>query len=214
MKNSFFAITRAVLTALAILTGAIAIPILLRPFYWLHIAPLNIPETMGLSVAQIKEAYGQMLDYCMGLSNTFSVGVLPYSQSGAAHFADVRKLFVLDLAVFVISAAALTVLHFRFRDKGETLAGHTPGFWSTVGLGVSAAVVGIFAAVDFDKAFTVFHKIVFPGKTNWGFNPRRDPVIDMLPVEFFRNCAIFIFLLILTSCGFLLVRDFRQRKKQ
>lgn len=203
------AITRSILIALMILSGAIALPILFRPFYWWHIEPFGIPEYMGLSVSQIKQAYGEMLNYCMGLSNTFSVGVLPFSESGAAHFADVRNLFVLDLAVLAVAGIALTVLCLTDR-KPVRLAGHTSGFWSAIGLGTGFVIVGGLVAIDFDKAFVVFHKIFFPGKDNWVFDIYDDPVINMLPAEFFRNCAILIFAVILISCIGLLLYD---RKK-
>ena len=112
-----------------------------------------------------------MLNYCMGLNNTFSVGVLPFSASGAEHFADVRNLFILDLAVFAIAAIALIVLRYVNRNDKLRLAGHTPGFWSAVGLGASFVLVGGLVAIDFEKAFTVFHKIFFPGKDNWMLTP-------------------------------------------
>ncbi len=209
MKEKILAVAKGVLIALVILSGAIALPILFRPFYWWHIEPLDIPSQVGLTPAQIRQAYGEMMDYCMGLSETFSVGVLPYSQSGAAHFADVRKLFILDLAVLVIAGIALLSLCLTER-KPVRLAGHTPGFWSATGLGASFLIVGGLVAIDFEKAFTVFHKIFFPGKDNWVFDGYEDPVIYMLPAEFFRNCGILIFASILISCIGLLLYD---RKK-
>ena len=209
MKEKLLTVAKAVLIALVILSGAIALPILCRPFYWWHIGPLDIPDYVGLSVSHIKQAYGEMMDYCMGLSNTFSVGVLPFSDSGAAHFADVRNLFVLDLAVLAVAGVALTALCVTDR-KPARLAGHTPGFWSAIGLGTGFLGVGGLVAMDFDRAFNVFHKIFFPGKDNWVFDGYEDPVIYMLPAEFFRNCAILIFTMILLSCIGLLLYD---RKK-
>jgi len=204
------AVTRAVLIALVVLSGAIALPVLFRPFYWWHIEPLGIPEMMDLSVTQIKEIYGDLLDYCIGLSDTFSVGCLPFSEEGAAHFADVRNLFILDLAVFAVAGTALAVLCVKDRKKNVRFAGHTPGFWGAVGLGTGIAILSVFAVIDFDKAFTVFHKICFPGKDNWAFQSYYDPVILMLPEEFFRNCAILIFAVILISCMGLLLYDRRR----
>ena len=65
--------------------------------------------------------------------------------------------------------------------------------------------------MDFNKAFAVFHKLFFPGKDNWLFDPGTDPVIRMLPAEFFRNCAILILALIIISCAALIIWD-RKRK--
>ena len=211
MKTKLLGVTQALLLALVILTGAIAVPILFRPFFYWHIEPLDLPELTGLSAAEIKTAYKEMLDYCIGLSDRFSVGVLPFSESGAAHFADVRRLFALDLWVLAISAVLLAGSFFC--KKQPRLGGHTPGFWSTIGLGVSIVTVGGLAALDFERAFEVFHKLFFPGKDNWMFSSYEDPVIDMLPVEFFRNCAIAIFALIVISCTLLLLWDRKCRKK-
>ena len=155
-----------------------------------------------------------MMNYCIGFSNSFSVGCLPFSPSGADHFADVRKLFVLDLWALALSAALLLVLRIAFRKVHLRLAGHTPGFWGAVGLGASLSVIAALAAADFDKAFTVFHKLFFPGKENWLFDGRTDPVIYMLPTAFFRNCGILIFAVILLSCIGLLLWDMRIRHKK
>ena len=211
MKDKLLGIAEAAIIGLMILTGAIAVPILCRPFFWWHIEPLELPKIMDLSVSQIKTAYGEMMNYCIGLTDSFSVGVMPFSQDGAAHFGDVRKLFILDLAVLAVAVLLLIGVHILNRGRTVRLAGHTPGFWSAVGLGVAFVSVGGLAAVDFDRAFVVFHKIFFPGKDNWLFDGREDPVIHMLPAEFFRNCAIFILALILLSCLGLLLYDHRHK---
>lgn len=212
MKRKMLGLTQAVLIALVILSGAIALPILCRPVFYLHIAPLRLTEIAGLTVAQVKTAYNEMMDFCIGLTDTFSAGVLPFSQSGAAHFADVRKLFVLDLRVLAVAGILLGVTMLLGRKNPVRLGGHTPGFWSAVGLAVSFLVIGGLAALDFDKAFEVFHKLFFPGKDNWLFYPWEDPIITILPVEFFRNCAIIILVAILACAGFLLLQDRKQRK--
>ena len=74
------------------------------------------------------------------------------------------------------------------------------------------AALGALAATDFDRAFTVFHGIFFPGKDNWLFDPATDPVIVLLPEEFFRNCAIAIGVSLLGLCLLLLFTGRRQKK--
>ena len=99
----------AVLIALVVLSGSIAVPLLCRSFYYAHIGPMNLTG-YGLTEEEIKTAYNEMMDFCLGRREDFSAGVLPFSQSGADHFADVQKLFLLDLRVLKLSAAALGFL--------------------------------------------------------------------------------------------------------
>lgn len=200
----------ALCTALLVLTGSIAVPILCRPFYYAHIAALDLPEYTGLSVEEIKTAFDQMLDFCLGLRADFAAGVLPWSESGRDHFADVRVLFQLDLALLVLSALALSALFLISRRRKLTparLLGRGPGFWAAVGLGGVFLLVGGLAALDFDRAFVVFHALFFPGKTNWLFDWRADPIILLLPEVFFRNCAILILALLVFWCAVLIAAD-------
>ena len=213
MKKKLLAAAQAVLIALVILSGAIAVPILCRPFYYLHIAPLEILDWIDLTVQQVRTAYNEMMNYCIGLTDTFSAGVLAFSESGASHFADVRKLFLLDLWVLAVAAVLLAAVACLRRKDPVKLLNHTPGFWSAVGLGVTFLTVGGLAALDFERAFEVFHTLFFPGKSNWIFDYRTDPIILMLPAVFFRNCAIVILTVILLSCGALLLHDRKLRRK-
>lgn len=89
--------------ALAVLTGSIAWVVLLRPFYYVQIGPLGVCQASGLTAAQARAAYSDVMDYCLGLRPDFAAGVLPFSAEGASHFADVRVLFILDLAVLAVT---------------------------------------------------------------------------------------------------------------
>lgn len=214
MKEKALAAAEAVLLALVVLAGAIAVPVLCRSFFYLHIGPLGLAEAVGLTAEQVKIAYNEMMDFCIGITDTFSVGALRFSESGAAHFADVRKLFVLDLRVLAVAVLLLVAVKLLRCRKPVRLLGHTPGFWSAVGLGVTFAIVGGLAALDFDRAFTVFHELFFPGKTNWMFSSRSDPVILILPEAFFCNCGILILSVILLACGLLLAWDWNVRRRK
>ena len=212
MKEKLISVAQAVLVALVILSGAIAVPILCRPFFYLHIKPLSLETLVGLTAGEVKTAYNAMMDFCIGITDTFSAGVLPFSQAGASHFADVRRLFVLDLRVLIVSALLLSIIVLLRRKKPVRLLGYTPGFWGAIGLSVTFTNVGSLAALDFDRAFVVFHKLFFPGKDNWLFDRRQDPIINMLPEEFFRNCAILILASVLLTCGFLIAYDIKNKK--
>ena len=200
----------AVAIALTLLTGAIAAPILCRPFYYAHIGPLELEERTGLTREEIRTAYDEMLDYCLG-GEEFSTGVLKWSQSGKDHFTDVRVLFLLDLRVFAAGIAAIVLLLVagRLRRRSPArLLGRGPCFWAGAGLGGAFLIVGGLAALDFDRAFTVFHTIFFPGKTNWLFDPDTDQIINILPETFFMDCAILILAVLVIGCAALILADF------
>lgn len=197
--------------ALALLTGSIAAPIIMRPFYYAQIEPLELEQSSGLSREEIIEAYDEVLDYCIGASDELSAGVLPFSESGSAHFADCRRLFILDLWLFFGSMAAIALLKlYRRRHEIPRLRGHGAAFWGAAGIGAVLLVIGAAAATNFDRAFTMFHSLFFPGEDNWIFDPALDPIITLMPEEFFRNCAIFILAVLIAACAAIIIADKRK----
>ncbi|MBR3786656.1 MAG: TIGR01906 family membrane protein [Firmicutes bacterium] len=216
-ESRLLAIVMAVLTAMGILSGAIAAPILCRQFYYAHITPLQMRLRVGLPEEQVRETYDEVMDYCLGMTEDFRLTYLTWSSEGASHFTDVQKLFLLDLRVLTVSLLLLILVWLVARYKHTwpaAIKGHGPGFWAATGLGTAFAVLGGLAALDFDRAFTLFHTVFFPGKDNWIFDDDIDPVIDMLPEVFFRNCALLVFALIIGACGALLLKDWIQKKRR
>ncbi len=218
MKTSkSFTVLTAVTLALTLLTGAIAAPILCRAFYYAHIGPLRLAERTGLTEEEIKTAFDEMMDYCTGAAEEFSTGVLKWSESGKSHFTDVRGLFQLDLNLFSCGlglSAALAVIIYLGRHRPQPILSRGPAFWAGVGLGSVFALIAALAALNFDRAFVVFHALFFPGKNNWLFNPNEDQIINILPQEFFRNCAILILAILVVGCAVLIVFDLFWRRNQ
>lgn len=197
--------------ALALLTGSIAAPIIIRPFYYAQIEPLELEQSSNLSREEIIEAYDEVLDYCIGASDEFSAGVLTFSESGSAHFADCRRLFILDLWLFFGSMAAIALLKlYRRRHEIPRLLGHGAAFWGAAGIGAVLLVIGAAAATNFDRAFTMFHSLFFPSEDNWIFDPALDPIITLMPEEFFRNCAILILAVLIAACAAIIIADKRK----
>lgn len=209
--SRLLSVLMSIAVAIAILTGSIAAPIIIRPFYYAQIEPLELEQSSSLSREEIIEAYDEVLDYCIGASDEFSAGVLPFSESGSAHFADCRRLFILDLWLFFGSMAAIALLKlYRRRYEIPRLRGHGAPFWGAAGIGAVLLVIGAAAATNFDRAFTVFHSLFFPGKDNWIFDPAQDPIITLMPEEFFRNCAIFILAVLIAACAAIIIADKRK----
>ena len=179
----------ALALVLFVLTAAIGLPIYIRPFYYAHIEPMGLPEYTGLTAQQLREAYDGILDYLTLPNKPFSCGVLPFSEEGEAHFADCRVLFDLNRNVLLGSGAVLAVLVLLRKKCGPYRLGRrSAAWWAGLLALIAPLVIGGLAALDFDRAFVIFHKIFFPGKSNWLFDWRTDPIILALPGIFPELC--------------------------
>lgn len=193
----------AVALVLLVLTVSIGLPIYLRPFYYAHIDALELDRASGFTKAQIRTAYDEVLDYLTLPGKDFGTGELAHSAEGAAHFADCKVLFDLNAGVLLGSAVVAAAI-FLLRKPCKLPSLRRATFWAGIGALMLPVVVGSLAALDFDRAFVIFHHIFFPGKDNWVFDYFADPIIRVLPQVFFMNCAIFIGAgLILFSCALL-----------
>ena len=216
-KMKLVSVIISILVALLIVAVGITLPILFRPFYYMQIEALELPQKTGLTFSDIKFAYDEMMDFCLGLRPDFSAGKLRFSEEGASHFADVRTLFFIDFAIIGVCAISLTVIAIILKKK--RLSPHkfhkrSAPFWSVVAIGSISAIIGIACAIDFSSIFRAFHYLFFIGKDNWKFNALEDPIILLLPHQFFSNCALAIFSIILISSIAILIYEFIPRKNK
>lgn len=180
-------------TAVFSLTAAVALPILWRGWYALQIGPLGLEDYTGYSRATILGAYNAVMDFLVK-GAPFSTGALPFSESGRAHFVDCQVLFRLNFLALALSALLLLVLLLRQSRSTPAIGARQPSP-PLRALAVTAAVFLIFgtwAALDFDSLFTAFHTLCFPGKDNWVFDWRADPIILILPQAFWARTAALV----------------------
>ena len=217
MKKASKMYTAALIIVLMalVLSAAIAVPLVWRGFYYLHIDALGLPEKTGWTALEIREAFDEMMDYCV-FGEPFGTGVLKWSQEGYAHFADCEVLFRMDFTALAISlAGVLLLLHIGKDYTALPILGRGPMFWAGSLLSGGFAVIAGLAALDFDRAFVIFHSQFFPGKTNWIFNWKTDGIILALPQDFFMHCAMLIGGgLLLMSLGILILDFLTERKKK
>jgi integral membrane protein (TIGR01906 family) len=216
MKNGIFTFLTGFLIAILIITVSIGLPIYVRPFYYYQVDALNIEEYSGADRETIIEAYDELLDYLTIPGNEFKTGKFKYSESGKAHFVDCKVLFDLNLYAMITAVLGLAILFILkasgvfelCRPFGKHVA-FSSGLFTLTGF----AVIGGLAAIDFDRAFTIFHKLFFPGKENWLFSWYEDEIIRILPQEFFMNCAILILVSIITLCILAIIMGCVSKKK-
>ncbi len=210
----FYFILRTMTICLLTISLAVAVPLLWRGFYYMHIDKLGLDKLTGWSYDEIKEAYDRMMDFCIWGRN-FNTGVLKWSAAGEQHFADCSLLFHLDTHILIISVM-LTAGLYAVKKVGAVREMHPfgrgPLFWGGLIPVVLILLIGLAVIfVDFDRAFVIFHQMFFPGRTNWLFDPETDEIIRVLPEVFFRNCALLIAGIIIVFGSFMMYLDYKLR---
>ncbi len=212
LAERIIAIVFAAAVMFFILTFSIGLPIYCRSFYYAQIDSLELPEQTGFSDSVIREAYDELLDY-LTRGRDFGTGALYWSESGKAHFEDCKILFDLDRNVLFVSAAAIAVcvLLSVFCTKQDLRKSLAIGGLLSVGIPLC---LGIIAFCDFDRAFSLFHSLLFPGKTNWVFDPLYDQIILILPERFFMNCGLLILCSVLVLAAVAVVSGLSGKRRK
>lgn len=114
------------------------------------------------------------------------------STNGRIHFEEVKTIFEAIQVTMVISGLiSLPMVIKRFKEKEYRFLKLT----SLITI-IVPAIIGFLAAIDFENAFIIFHKIVFRNDF-WVFDYRSDPVINILPEAFFMHCFIMIVIIVI-----------------
>lgn len=176
---------------LFILSFAIAITINFTPLYAFDIGYLGIEEATGLGHSELMENYRVLLRYLnLPWVDTLSMPSFPSSESGLFHFYEVKRLFLFDYLVLLLTGLlSFLFLHWKKRE-GQ--------IWETIRpfmlMAILPLVLLFLIFVNFDRLFVVFHELFFNNDA-WLFDYRTDPVILALPQGFFMHCFILVFIL-------------------
>lgn len=198
-----------ILITLFIISASAVFTLNFRPLYYHDISSLNIEETSGYSENVIRENYDALIDY----NSVFHRGSLdlslPMSREGRIHFQDVKRIFDVLQILCVLSLIGSLILGIRAWKQGYR------GFLKSAAvLSVFLPVIaGMLIAFNWDNAFILFHELMF-SNDYWLFDERTDPVINILPDEFFLHCALLIILLILAASLIMGLIYLRQKKRR
>lgn len=161
--------------------------------YPLEISFLGLEKVVYMKAADISYNFNILMNY---LTNPFaSVLDMPNfssSADGLKHFADVKGLFHLAQVIFLISLPAVFNFCKEVVRKGYGKLYRTVFMWMALAP-LLIALVGLL--IGFDSFFVLFHHLLFPGDSTWLFDPLKDPVIYILPQDFFLHCFILFFVL-------------------
>ncbi|MFZ2762214.1 MAG: TIGR01906 family membrane protein [Streptococcus infantarius] len=159
--------------------------------YPLEVDWLKLTLQVTITKADLLKNFNVLMTYLTNpLSHTLAMSDFPSSASGLKHFGDVKYLFHLAQAVFILLAYP-SWLFWKNSRADKSLFLHQKAFAFAAILPILIAVVGIL--IGFDQFFTLFHEMLFPGDSSWLFNPATDPIIWVLPEEYFMHCFIIFF---------------------
>lgn len=188
-------IIAAVFAAIGVLCISVTITVMFRPLYYFDIDYLDIPRMSGMSEAVIRANYDVLIDYnLLGGPSELNFPDLIMSQQGRIHFEEVKDIFIF-MQIFSIAAVILLVLWIVAWVKKKSLSFKWMKFTGIV-IAIIASTCGCALIIDWDWAFTAMHTIFFKNDY-WIFDATTDPVIRILPEEFFMHCGIMIIILAL-----------------
>ncbi len=187
-------ILMALLCVIFLICLSVTLTVLCRPVYYWDIGHLQIPEQSGVPADVCRENYDVLIDYNLIFGpETLEFPDFIMSEGGRIHFEEVKVIFVACQI-----AAFLGCLLFAGRIWWQRQHGDRDFRWlrwtGWVALAAVAAV-GSLVAINWDLAFVLMHKVLFNNDL-WLFNYKTDPVILILPDEFFMHCGILIMVLV------------------
>ena len=188
LKNTLYGL----ISSLFIISAAVILGLNFRPLYYMNIPRIQILNE-NYSGNLIKNNYDILIDYLNPFYNgKLVLDRLPMSTFGEFHFYEVKVIFnlvYLLLGVTFILGILVFFIQYRKRDFKYLKIASILTF-------VIPVLLGIPFIVNFNKAFVAFHEIAF-SNDYWLFDPRIDPVINILPEWFFMYAAFLILLIMI-----------------
>ena len=160
-----------------------------------YLSSFDKHDTMGVtgrSFQELGDITNDLFEYLRGKSGD-EILEPNFNEREILHMRDVQVLFKYGFIlkyIFVILALAI-IIYFRVKRDvkivGRYIYKGLFANWILVG------ILGLMVYFNFDKYFTLFHKIFFSNDL-WLLDPETDLLIQMLPEEFFISMAISIML--------------------
>ena len=179
-------IVASFLLTLIVMATSIEFTLIFKPLYYFDISYLSLESSSGINRSEIINNFNYTINYVVGIKGgQFNLPSLPSSPEAQFHFYEVQQIFIKLFIVLIISVIALIIYQLFVKFKPRIF------LWSSISLLLSTLVIVIPSLINFSKFFDFFHRITF-SNNYWSFDPAKDPIITILPEEFFFHCAILI----------------------
>lgn len=191
--KKFLNVLFSICISIVIIVGVINFTVGFKQLYYFDIDYLNISELSGLSKDDIKLNYDYLIDYNLNKNvSEFKLPTLKSSPQGKIHFEEVRNIFqnINKLAKLLLVVSLVGII-LSVKNKNIKILKTT-----SITLIIMPLLLTVPILLNFEKSFIIFHKLLFRNDY-WIFNPDSDPVINILPEEFFFHSGMMILILIL-----------------
>lgn len=177
---------------LTILSLSITITINFRPLYQFDIGYLNILDAVAMDKATLLKNFGELMSYLNNpFNHTLQLSDFPFSKSGAFHFYEVKRLFMLCYGVLLVTIVPSILFVRQLIQRKRVWRLIRPFQWGMI----VPVFFGILMAIGFDRFFVAFHGVFF-NNDDWLFDPATDPIINVLPEGFFMHSFILFFIVL------------------
>lgn len=159
--------------------------------YRLDVHVLGILTDVPMTVARLMHNYHQMIAYVLfPWIQHLQMSDFPSSYAGAQHFADVKQLVLVNNLVLLVTTPIS--VYFLWQLRRQKL------LWQMIRPVTVMAMIPfgllLLLLANFQTFFTDFHQVLFRN-SDWLFDPATDPIIIVLPEEFFMHCFILAIIL-------------------
>jgi integral membrane protein (TIGR01906 family) len=164
-------------------------------------------EETGLNLDQLISVSQKTLDYLKDKRDDLTIyeelngqEIQVFEERELHHMEDVKELFrigflIKNLTMVLVLVAGLFLLTKDKKTLYKSIKNGSLMFTAII------VFIGIYAYVDFERAFVIFHEILFDNDL-WLLDPNEDIMIQMLPINFFMGIGVktaFLFIVYLIS---------------
>jgi len=210
------AVITAVSLLIVFLLVSVEIPTFNPAFYSAEYDKYGIPEHIQVSKDNLMTVTGRLLAYMKGKAPDLVIEATVageqrefFNQREKDHMVDVRNLILGGFLIRNYAAAfiAISLIMLAFL-RGKFLKAVA---WAVKRVFIAFLVItGILVtlfALNFDRAFTIFHELFFNNNL-WILNPDTDLLVNIVPLGFFMDISRTIAIIFIAFCIVAIVLSF------
>jgi len=167
----------------------------------------DIMSDTDMSLDDLMRVTVKMMDYLKDKEDNLDMQAMidgqieeVFGEREKLHMEDVKGLFMKAIWIRNISVVYILAIVIFGAFKNKKMLATILGTVKFVFIGMLALAggVGYLFYTDFDKYFIIFHEIFFDNDL-WQLNPRTDILINMVPIEFFFETAMYSLIIFFTG---------------